>query len=159
MNRKFTGRLILAVAFICTILFIQSIPTSFAWYQASSNAHGQIVNAMTSDLMNINLGKVEYKQNGKISVSVTVKNISPVSIPLKVEWLLNNEVINTSSTQLKQKSSFVSKLDDVQFPSSSQNSLKCRIVGFNEGYISETMSIPLDQGIASEGANNNESKP
>lgn len=135
----------LLVAYLGLSLFLKMLPGTFAWLTSSTKANGQIQNATSLDLLTINPEEVQYGRNGRVKSRINIKNISTISIPLKIELLPNNQGI-ASSTILKPNSTFTTNLIELSFSlkKSDIKHIQYRIVGFN-GYIDEIITVPIDQ--------------
>ncbi|MGG3470160.1 hypothetical protein ABES02_22075 [Neobacillus pocheonensis] len=141
--RRLIGMLSLGGAYIFIAFFLQSLPVSYAWFNASASSTGQIVNATTADLIEIVPREIEYGKNGKVRTSISIKNISDVAIPLRVELLWNNKILTSTSTTLKPNTTFSTNQEQIDAVTNKE--LQYRIIGFNQ-YIDEMVSVPIDQG-------------
>jgi hypothetical protein len=136
----------LAVAYLGATLFFQSIPVTYAWFTASSISKGHIQNATTAELISMNPEVIEYVENGIVKLQISITNISTVSIPLRIELLSNNEVIQSSSNDLKHNGTFSTNLEEFEAltDKGELRNLQYRIVGF-EGYVDEIITVQVDE--------------
>jgi hypothetical protein len=124
------------------LLFMGSKYDTFAWLTAQSYANGQITNAKTSDLLDINLGKVKYLDNCQVQSSVKITNISHIDIPIKLDLLSNG--VYSKSKVLKPGQSLISATKDSDYlPSCESTEITYHLFGF-QGYVDEEIVIPLD---------------
>lgn len=135
-----------AVVYLGATLFFQSVPVTYAWFTSSSISKGYIQNATTSELINMIPSVIEYLENSRIKSQISITNISAVSIPLRIELLSNNEVIQSFTTILKQKGTYSTNLEELEALTDKDDlkNLQYRIVGF-EGYIDEIISVQMDE--------------
>lgn len=125
-------------------IFLKSLPGSYAWFNASANSKGQIVNASTSDLIKVVPENIIYEEDGKVKTLLSIKNISKIKIPLSVELVLNNQVFDTTSITLYQNDTFSTGWEEIKEIPLGTKDIQFRIIGFN-GYIYEVISSKLDQ--------------
>lgn len=132
----------LILIYLGTWLSLQSLPSTYAWFNASSSSSGQITNATTSDLIKVIPASPIFTQDGHVNFDIEIMNISGTAIPLMVEVLINNEAWDISSTNLKAKRTY-SKKEHISINQLENKNIKYRIVGF-KGYIDVTYLVPLD---------------
>jgi hypothetical protein len=143
-NQRVAVLLSIAVIYIIFSFFLKSMPVSYAWFTANTSSKGQIVNAAASDLIKIIPEQVTYDANKNIKAKLSVQNISNIDIPLKVELLVNNRVVNISSILLSQKDTYTTGTEDIKDISAETKDIKYRIIGFN-GYINEVINYHVNQ--------------
>ncbi|MFG6496219.1 hypothetical protein P8610_12705 [Fictibacillus sp. UD] len=117
---------------------------TFAWFTTQSYAEGRITNAMTADLLKIDLGKVKYLENCQVQSSLKITNISNIDIPIKLDLLSDSQSNHSKSKVLKPGQSIVSATKDTDYlPSCESTEIKYHLFGF-QGYVDEEIVIPLD---------------
>jgi hypothetical protein len=125
-------------------LFVFSKYDTLAWLTAQSNAEGRITNAKTTDLLDIDLGKVKYLDNCQVQSSVKITNISNIDIPIKLDLLSDSQSHYSKSKVLKPGQSLVSATKDSDYlPSCESTKITYHLTGF-QGYVDEEIGIPLD---------------
>lgn len=139
--------LFVSIVFFTTFFFINKLlPGTFAFYTAEVQSSGTISNASSSDLIEVDTGKIDYEKNCKIKSSITIRNKSTIEIPITIELLTKNGGNHSTSTLLKPNSIFSTNPNDTdQLPNRCEfQEIKYRIVGFN-GYVDEIYTLPVDQ--------------
>lgn len=143
-HQRTVALLSIAVIYSIFSIFLKSMPVSYAWFTANTSSKGQIVNAATSDLIKIIPEQLTYNTNSTVKVKLSVQNISNINIPLKVELLVNNQVVNTSSILLSKKNIYTTGAEEIKDISPETEEIQFRIIGFN-GYINEVINYHVDQ--------------
>lgn len=117
---------------------------TFAWFTTQSYANGKITNAMTSDLLEIQLGNVKYLENCQVQSSVKITNISKIDIPIKLDLLSDSKSKYTKSNVLKPGQSLISATKDSNYLTSCKSTkITYHLFGF-QGFVDEEIVIPLD---------------
>lgn len=65
-------------------LVIAKTDTS-AWFISESNANGNMVNAITEDLLIVESKVISYDTNCKVNIKIDIKNISGIEIPIQIK--------------------------------------------------------------------------
>lgn len=145
-NRKMAFVSSCFAVYLGTAIIYQELPGTFAWLMDSSVAKGQIQNATSEDMLQMAIGEVKYEQNSKIKSQISIKNKALVSIPLKIEVLINQKVVKTYITVLDVGKSYSTELmeSEILGKGKSLTNVQYRIVGF-EGYIDQIVTVPLNQ--------------
>jgi hypothetical protein len=139
-NKKTFILLGIVISFCFILLYLKSLPASFAWFHADSSATGEIVNATTANLLEIGSVQTDYLEDGTVKSTLSIKNISNISIPVKAEFLLNQEVIGISTILLEPDGTFSPDFEAVKLNDGAENDLKIRVIGFNQ-YIDEIITL------------------
>lgn len=143
-SQKVIVILSIVITYVVFSFFLKSLPVSYAWFSASTSSKGQIVNSTTSDLIKLRTDKILFDKTSKVKVKLLVKNISKVNIPLKVELMLNQQVLDSSTIVLDQNDTFSTDWEEIKEIPLDTNDIEFRIIGFN-GYIDELISLGVDQ--------------
>ena len=139
---RVTVLLSLILIYLGIWLSLKSLPATYAWFNASFSSNGQIINATTSDLIKVIPSNPIFTQDGNVKFDIKIKNISDTAIPLMVEVLMNNEVWDSTTSNLQVNGTF-SRREKILINQLDNKNIKYRIVGF-KGYIDVTYSLPLD---------------
>ena len=149
-NGKNKFRLILACSscmiLLCSITILSKIPGTYAWFETNSTAVGTIQNAKKSDLVEIQVGNINYIGQCKIKTALSIKNVSSTDIPIKIQLVnLNSKDKTVSDITLQGNSNYTtdSTMINLNKDQCSNNNIAYRVIGFN-GYINEMIPIQLD---------------
>jgi hypothetical protein len=144
-KKKRTIYIKIIISVYCILLVFGKFNT-FAWFTSQSNAQGNITNATTSDLLTISYGEVEYLKNCKVKSSITITNISNISIPITLSLLSKNNGTHSKSLILQPGESYTTNPNDTNnLPHDCEaTEITYHLYGFN-GFINENKSIPLDR--------------
>lgn len=142
--RKIIILLSLALGFSFALLYLKLMPASYAWFHAAVSSKGEIVNSTTADLLAFQSGNLIFEEDGTVSPKISIKNISTISIPIKVELILNNQVIDTSSQLVLKNEVYTPPFKRINLDIRNEHTLQVRIIGF-EHYIDELFSLPMVQ--------------
>lgn len=142
--KRVTFLLSIVMIYAIFSFFLKSLPVSYAWFTADTSSKGQIVNATTSDLIQIIPDRVIYDNNRRVKAKLSVRNISNIDIPLKVELIVKNQVLDTSSILLYQNDTFTTGWEKIDHIPEDAKDIQVRIIGF-QGYINEMVTYNIDQ--------------
>ncbi|MBH0164248.1 hypothetical protein IHV12_04935 [Fictibacillus sp. 7GRE50] len=120
--------------------------STYAWFSVEANSNGEIKNAVTSDLITINTGEVDYLKNCKVKSIITLTNISTINIPITLELQSKNNGNHIKSLVLSPGNSYISNPNDTDnLPHNCDaTEITYHLYGF-EGFIDEYISIPLNR--------------
>lgn len=139
---------------MCYLLPFLAKTGTTAWFVSETEAHGEIMNAVTDDLISVE-STVASCENGIVQVKVSVRNKSEGDIPIQLQETHYNLLPGKTITKVIRKE-FSKEMDEIQVP----------LIGF-DFYIDETIEIPIgrycdndlglgeDTSMESENWNNN----
>ncbi|ASK63526.1 hypothetical protein CFK37_15875 [Virgibacillus phasianinus] len=118
---------------------------TFAWFTSQSSASGEITNATTSDLLQIN-GEIQYGENCQLKSSITIKNISTIDIPLSIERISKNGGTDEISKTLNPNESFTSnpKNPDNQLTDCTTKQVMYHLTAL-QSYVDEAIVLSVEQ--------------
>lgn len=103
-------RLRFVFVYVLTLLYLAAFvigsQDTYAWFTSKTTASGQITNASRSDLLQIT-GDIQYEDNCQLRSTVTIKNISTISILIRLELTSKSGGSYVSKT-LQPNESFIS---------------------------------------------------
>lgn len=141
-------RLRFVFVYVLTLLYLAAFvigsQDTYAWFTSETTASGQITNASRSELLQIT-GDIEYEDNCQLRSTVTVKNISAIAIPIRLQLTSKSSRTYVSKT-LQANESFTTN------PNKTANLItNCHIKEVNyhltalDAYIDEPFIMPVDQ--------------
>ncbi|WP_042143606.1 hypothetical protein [Paucisalibacillus sp. EB02] len=123
--------LVIGVLAMCYLLSFLSKTGTSAWFVSGIEAKGNMVNAVTDDLISVSSTLVSC-ENGQAQVNVSIMNRYEIEIPIQLQETHHH--LLPGETFSKAISTAISEgLNEIQVP----------LTGFNR-YIDEMIEIPID---------------